>query len=53
MNGRWTDKANIIYADTKESLQLLWDNIVKGQQKQLIKKKEIKELLDRYGVEYN
>lgn len=53
MNGRWTDKANIIYADTKEALQLLWDNIVKGQQKQLIKKKEIKELLDRYGVEYN
>lgn len=52
MNGTWTDKANVIYGDTHEALQLLWDNIVKGQQKQLIKKKEIKELLDRYGVEY-
>lgn len=36
---------------TRDALQLLWDNINKGQQKQLYKRPEIKELLDRYGVE--
>lgn len=38
---------------TKDALQLLWDNINKGQKKQLIKIPEIKELLDRYGVDYS
>lgn len=37
---------------TKDALQTLWDNINKGQQKQLAKREEIKALLDRYGVEY-
>ena len=36
---------------TREALQTLWDNINKGQQKQLYKRQEIKALLDRYGVE--
>ena len=36
---------------THDALQLLWDNINKGQRKQLYKDAEIKELLDRYGVE--
>lgn len=39
-------------AETKEALQLLYDNVNKGQRKQLIKKAEIKALFDRYGVEY-
>jgi hypothetical protein len=38
--------------DTKVALQTLFDNINKGQQKQLVKNQEIKELFDRYGVEY-
>lgn len=38
-------------ASTREALQLLWDSINKGQRKQLFKQPEIKELLDRYGVE--
>ena len=38
--------------DTKTALQTLFDNINKGQQKQLVKIPEIKELFDRYGVEY-
>jgi len=38
--------------ETKDALQTLWNNINKGQQKQLIKIAEIKELFDRYGVEY-
>ncbi|MEE0898320.1 MAG: hypothetical protein U0L88_11935 [Acutalibacteraceae bacterium] len=38
--------------DTKTALQTLFNNINKGQQKQLVKKQQIKELFDRYGVEY-
>ena len=36
----------------KESLQTVWDNVNKGQRKQLLKKPEIKAILDRFGVEY-
>lgn len=39
--------------DYKNSLQTLWDNINKGQQKQLYKKEEIKRILDRFEVEVN
>lgn len=38
--------------ETKEALQLLYDNINKGQRKQLIKREEIKKLFDKYDVEY-
>ena len=38
--------------ETREALQLLFDNVNKGQQKQLVKREEIKKLFDRYGVEY-
>ena len=38
--------------DTKDALQLLYDNVNKGQRKQLVKRAEIKALFDRYGVEY-
>ncbi len=34
----------------KDGLQLLWDNINKGQRKQLYKRPEIKAILDRFGV---
>lgn len=39
-------------ATTKEALQLLYDNVNKGQRKQLVKKEEIKNLFDLYGVDY-
>lgn len=39
-------------SETKEALQLLFDNVNKGQRKQLIKNEEIKKLLDRYEVDY-
>lgn len=39
-------------ANTKDALQTLYDNIPKGQQKQLIKKEEIKYLFDKYEVNY-
>ena len=37
--------------DYHDSLQLLWDNINKGQQKQLYKIPEVRAMLDRFGVE--
>ena len=37
---------------TKECLQMLYDSINKGQQKQIIKNKDIKDMFDRYGVQY-
>ena len=46
------EKTQEVKSNTKEALQTLFDNINKGQQKQLVKKAEIKELFDRYGVEY-
>lgn len=37
-------------SDTKTALQLIWDNLNNGQQKKLIKNKEVYQLLKRYGV---
>ena len=36
--------------ETRKALQLLWDNINRLYQKQLYKRPEIKELLDKYDV---
>ena len=37
-------------AETREALQMLWDNVNKGQKKQILKKPEIAEMFTRYGV---
>lgn len=39
-------------AEYKDGLQTIWDNTNKGQRKQLLKKPEIKAILDRFGVVY-
>ena len=39
--------------ETKDALQVLYDNINKGQKKQIVKREEIKKLFDRYGVQYD
>lgn len=46
------EKAEKIYADTHSALQVLWDNVNKGQKKQLAKIPEVKAILDRYNIEY-
>lgn len=51
-NTPYTDSAKVVASDTKTALQTLFDNIPKGQRKQMVKIAEIKELFDRYGVEY-
>ena len=47
----WANKTDILIGKTKTALQTLWDNINRGQRQQLIKLPEIKELLERYGVD--
>lgn len=37
---------------TRDALQLLFDNVNKGQRKKLVKREEIKEMFDRFGVNY-
>jgi len=50
MNGTWTDKANKVWDDTHTALQTIWDNVNKGQKKQIRKIPECAEILDRYEV---
>ena len=42
----------IAKAKTKEALQTMYDALNHGQQKQIVKNESVKELFDRYGVEY-
>lgn len=39
-------------AETREALQLLYDNVNRGQRMQLVKRESVKALFDRYGVTY-
>ena len=45
-------KVTATKTETKDALQLLFDNINRGQRKQIVKREEIKKLFDRYGVSY-
>ena len=46
------EKTQAVKDATRTALQLLYDSINHGQQKQLVKREEIKALFDRYGVTY-
>ena len=46
------ERVSEVKTDTGKALQTLFDNVNKGQKKQLVKIKEIKDLFDRYGVDY-
>ena len=39
--------------EARNALQLLWDNVNKGQKKQILKNEEVKEMFDRFGVDYS
>ena len=39
-------------AETKSALQTVYDSLNQGQQKKVVKNAEVKELFDRYGVQY-
>lgn len=38
--------------ETRNALQTVYDTLNYGQQKQIIKDEAVRELFDRYGVEY-
>lgn len=38
--------------ETRNALQMVYDSLNQGQQKKLLKEEAVKELFDRYGVEY-
>lgn len=46
------DKVAKVKDDTKNALQTVYDALNQGQQKKIVKEKEVKELFDRYGVSY-
>lgn len=48
----WTEAANVVYEETKVALQTVYDALNQGQQKKILKDDAVKELFDRYGVEY-
>ena len=50
--GKWTTAAEEVAADTKTTLQTVYDTLNQGQQKKILKDARIKALFDRYGVEY-
>lgn len=50
--GKWEDAAKSVYNETKAALQTVYNSLNNGQQKQLLKQPVVKELFDRYGVEY-
>jgi Fe2+ or Zn2+ uptake regulation protein len=39
--------------ETKTALQTVYDALNQGQQKKIVKDEKVKELFDRYGVEYS
>lgn len=45
-------KVKAIKEETKNALQLVFDELNHGQQKKLLKNEDIKKLFDRYGVVY-
>ena len=48
----WTEAANVVYEETRAALQTVYDALNSGQQKKILKDAGVKELFDRYGVEY-
>lgn len=44
-------KVDAVKSETREALQLLYDNLNHGQQQKIASVPEVAELFDRYGVE--
>lgn len=50
--GKWTEAATDRFGSTHDALQLVYDNLNKGQRNKLLKIAEIKELFNLYEVNY-
>ena len=46
------NKVAAVKSETKEALQLVYDELNRGQQKKIIKNEAVKALFDRYNVSY-
>ena len=46
------EKTNELINNTKDALQTVYDSLNNGQKKQILKVKTVKELFDRYKIEY-
>ena len=49
---KWQNLTEEVVNETKEALQLVYDELNQGQQKKLLKEERVKKLFDRYGVVY-
>lgn len=47
------EKAQALKAETHDALQLIIDELNHGQRKKLVSNEAVKELLDRYEVQYD
>lgn len=47
------DKTAAVVNETQAALQLVYDSLNQGQQKKILKEAAVKELFDRYGVQYS
>lgn len=45
-------KVDLVKQQTKYALQTMYDALNHGQQQKIVKNEAVKELFDRYGVEY-
>lgn len=46
------EKTNLVIKETQQALQIMYDALNQGQQKKIVKNKEVKELFDRYNIKY-
>jgi len=49
---KWQDKADEVVSGTRDALQTVYDSLNQGQQKKILKDEGVKELFDRYEVDY-
>ena len=46
------EKTDKVVEQTKEALQIMYDALNQGQQKKILRDEKVKELFDRYEVNY-
>lgn len=51
MDKTYTERARECVAETKETLQAVYNDLNQGQQKKLLRNSAIRAMFERYGVE--
>lgn len=46
------NRVKAVKEETRDALQLVFDELNNGQKKKMLKNEEVKALFDRYGVQY-